>query len=61
MTSRRAGGRLFTTSRCSVLDLHVSTCSRAKDIVLQAGGGRKLMTLASLLLKSELLGLLLST
>jgi hypothetical protein len=38
MTARRGGGRRFTTRRCSVLAVHVSTCSRAKDTVLRTGG-----------------------
>ena len=32
MPARRGGAR-FTTRRCSVLAVHVSTCSRAKDAV----------------------------
>ena len=53
MTARRGGGRRFTTRRCSVLAVHVSTCSRAKDMVLQQRGGRRLMTLTSILYKTR--------
>ena len=36
--SPKGWGRRFKTRRCSVLAVHVSTCSRAKDTVLQTGG-----------------------
>ena len=47
------GGRRFTIRSCSVLAVHVSTCSKAKKILLQAGGERRLMTLPSLKYKTR--------
>ena len=41
MAARRDGGR-FKNRRCSVLAVHVSTCSRAKDAVCRQEGRRSM-------------------